>query len=134
MADPTVAAEACVALGASQRQFEAHPSREVTLGSLVVHRALPVKGRRLIGPWCFLDRFGPLTLSDGLAIDVAPHPHMGLQTVTWLLDGEIVHDDSLRNESMLRRGGVHVITSGRAIAHAERTPTNNSGRLNGVQL
>jgi redox-sensitive bicupin YhaK (pirin superfamily) len=59
---------------------------------------------------------------------------MDLQTVTWLLDGEIVHDDSLQNESMLRRGGVNVMTSGRAIAHAERTPTNNSGRLNGVQL
>jgi redox-sensitive bicupin YhaK (pirin superfamily) len=134
MADSTVAAEACVALGSPQQQFEAHPSREVTLGSLVVHRALPVRGRRMIGPWCFLDRFGPLTFTEGSAIDVAPHPHMGLQTVTWLLDGEIVHDDSLHNESVLRRGGVNIMTSGHAIAHAERTPTKNSGRLNGVQL
>src|SRR5262245_46861882 len=134
MPDSTVPAEACVALGASQQQFEAHPAREVSLGSLVVHRALPVKGRRMIGPWCFLDRFGPLTFTEGAAIDVAPHPHMGLQTVTWLLDGEIVHDDSLLNESVLRRGGVNIMTSGHAIAHAERTPAKNSGRLNGVQL
>src|SRR5262245_4698573 len=117
MADSTVAADACVALGASRQPFEAHPSREVTLGSLVVQRALPVKGRRLIGPWCFLDRFGPLTFTEEAAIDVAPHPHMGLQTITWLLDGEIVHDDSLQNESVLRSGGVNVMTSGHAIAH-----------------
>lgn len=134
MADSKVAAEACVAVGAAQAEFEAHPAREVTLGSLVIQRALPVRGRRLIGPWCFLDRFGPLTFADGLAMDVAPHPHMGLQTVTWLVEGEIVHDDSLRNESLLRPGGLNVMTSGRAIAHAERTPTNNSGRLSGVQL
>ena len=59
---------------------------------------------------------------------------MGLQTVTWLLDGEIVRDDSLQNESVLHSGGVNVMTSGHAIAHAERTPLRNSGRLNGVQL
>ena len=134
MTDSKVAAEACVAAGAAQAEFEAHPAREVTLGSLVIQRALPVRGRRLIGPWCFLDRFGPLTFAEGLAMDVAPHPHMGLQTVTWLNEGEIVHDDSLQNESVLRPGGLNVMTSGRAIAHAERTPTNNSGRLSGVQL
>jgi redox-sensitive bicupin YhaK (pirin superfamily) len=88
----------------------------------------------MVGPWCFLDRFGPLTFAAGAPIDVAPHPHMGLQTVTWLLDGEVVHDDSLQNEAVLRRGGVNVMTSGFAIAHAERTPPKNSGRLNGVQL
>jgi redox-sensitive bicupin YhaK (pirin superfamily) len=129
-----VAAEPCVALGASAREFQAYPAREVALGSLVVRRALPVRGRRLVGPWCFLDRFGPLAFAEGPAIDVAPHPHMGLQTVTWLLDGEVVHEDSLSNESLLRSGGVNVMTSGHAIAHAERTPPKNSGRLNGVQL
>jgi redox-sensitive bicupin YhaK (pirin superfamily) len=67
-------------------------------------------------------------------MDVAPHPHMGLQTVTWLLEGEVVHDDSLGNEVLLRPGGVNVMTSGHAIAHAEQTPRDNSGRLNGVQL
>jgi redox-sensitive bicupin YhaK (pirin superfamily) len=65
---------------------------------------------------------------------VAPHPHMGLQTVTWLLEGEVVHDDSLWEEAVLRPDGVNVMTSGHAIAHAERTPADNTGRLNGVQL
>lgn len=88
----------------------------------------------MIGPWCFLDRFGPLSFSDGKPMDVAPHPHIGLQTVTWLLDGEVVHDDSLGYESVLRPNGVNVMTSGAGIAHAEQTPRDNSGRLNGVQL
>jgi quercetin 2,3-dioxygenase len=99
-----------------------------------VQRALPVKGRRLIGPWCFLDRFGPLSFTDGRPMDVAPHPHTGLQTVSWLLDGEIAHLDSLGSEAVLRPGGVNVMTSGRAIAHAEQTPRDHTGRLNGVQL
>jgi redox-sensitive bicupin YhaK (pirin superfamily) len=67
-------------------------------------------------------------------MDVAPHPHIGLQTVTWLLDGEVVHNDSLGSESVLRPRGVNVMTSGDGIAHAEQTPLDNSGRLNGVQL
>ena len=54
------------------------------------------------GPWCFLDRFGPATFAQGGGMDVAPHPHIGLQTVTWLLDGETVHDDSLEQEALLR--------------------------------
>jgi redox-sensitive bicupin YhaK (pirin superfamily) len=132
--DPIVAAETCAAIGATQQQFEAYAAREVNLGSLAVVRALPVKGKRLIGPWCFLDRFGPATFAQGGGMDVAPHPHIGLQTVTWLLAGEIVHDDSLQQEAVLRPGGVNVMTSGRAIAHAERTPGDNTGRLNGVQL
>src|SRR5688572_18619828 len=134
MSEPLVAAEACVAIGAHGQQLEAYPGRDVQIGDLRVLRALPVKGRRLIGPWCFLDRFGPLTFSAGAPMDVAPHPHMGLQTVTWLLDGEVVHDDSLQQEALLRPGGLNVMTSGDAIAHAERTPVENTGRLNGVQL
>jgi redox-sensitive bicupin YhaK (pirin superfamily) len=129
-----VSAETCTALGAADERLESYPNRELSLGSLTVSRALPVRDRRLIGPWCFLDRFGPLTFSEGKPMDVAPHPHIGLQTVTWLLDGEVVHDDSLGFESVLRPGGVNVMTSGAGIAHAEQTPRDNSGRLNGVQL
>ena len=130
----TVAAEMCVALGATDARVESYPNRELSLGSLAISRALPVKDRRLVGPWCFLDRFGPLTFSDGKPMDVAPHPHIGLQTVTWLLQGEVVHDDSLGYESVLRPGGVNVMTSGNGIAHAEQTPRDNTGRLNGVQF
>jgi redox-sensitive bicupin YhaK (pirin superfamily) len=132
--DGPVNAETCVSLGAAQPQLDAYPTRDLALGHLQVQRALPVKGRRLIGPWCFLDRFGPLSFTDGAPMDVAAHPHIGLQTVSWLLDGEIAHRDSLGSESVLRPGGVNVMTSGRAIAHAEQTPRDHTGRLNGVQL
>jgi quercetin 2,3-dioxygenase len=129
-----VSAEQCIALGASHRQLESYPNREVNLGALMVARALPIRDRRLVGPWCFLDRFGPLTFSEGKPMDVAPHPHIGLQTVTWLHEGEVVHDDSLGSASILRPGGVNVMTSGAGIAHAEQTPREHTGRLNGVQL
>ena len=134
MADDTVAAEACQALGATTPQLDVYPAREIALGHLSVLRALPVKGRRLVGPWCFLDRFGPLSFSEGAPMDVAPHPHIGLQTVSWLLEGEIGHLDSLGSEALLRPGGVNVMTSGAAVAHAEMTPRDHTGKLNGVQL
>ncbi|HSB15012.1 MAG TPA: pirin family protein [Bryobacteraceae bacterium] len=131
---PTVAAEECSALGAPDRTLESFPNTNVMLGNLPVARALPVRGRRLVGPWCFLDRFGPLTFADEKPMDVAPHPHIGLQTVTWLLDGEILHDDSLGCEAVARPGGVNVMTAGAGIAHAEQTPLDNSSHLDGVQL
>jgi len=129
-----VAAEECIALGANKRQLESYPNREASFGELPVSRALPIRERRLVGPWCFLDRFGPLTFNDGKPMDVAAHPHIGLQTVTWLHEGEVVHDDSLGSASILRPGGVNVMTAGAGIAHAEQTPREHSGRLNGVQL
>jgi len=117
-----------------KRQFERLPAHETSLGTLKILRALPVRQRRLVGAWCFLDRFGPLSFSEAKPLDVAPHPHIGLQTVSWLLQGEIVHNDSLGHEALLRPGGVNVMTSGGGIAHAEETPPKNSGLLNGVQL
>jgi len=110
------------------------PVHETQLGTLKILRALPVRQKRLVGPWCFLDRFGPLSFTDAKPMDVAPHPHIGLQTVSWLLQGEIVHKDSLGSEALLCPGGVNVMTSGGAIAHSEETPPKNSGLLNGVQL
>src|SRR6187401_3637735 len=114
MTRPAVAAESLVALGATERRLDEYENYEIALGTLRVSRALPVRGRRMIGPWCFLDRFGPLTFSEGTPMDVAPHPHMGLQTVTWLQQGELVHHDSLLSEGNLRPGGVNVMTSGHA--------------------
>jgi redox-sensitive bicupin YhaK (pirin superfamily) len=114
--------------------IESFVSRDISIGALQVARALPVKARRLVGPWCLLDRFGPLTFSVDKPMDVAPHPHTGMQTVTWLLDGEVLHDDSLGCEAVVRPGGVNVMTAGSGIAHAEQTPIRNTGRLNGVQL
>jgi redox-sensitive bicupin YhaK (pirin superfamily) len=114
--------------------FERFPAHETSLGSLKVLRALPIRQKRLVGAWCFLDRFGPLSFGEDKPMDVAPHPHIGLQTVSWLLEGEVVHKDSLGNEALLRLRGVNVMTSGGGIAHAEETPSKNSGLLNGVQL
>lgn len=113
---------------------EPYRSLEVKLSGLTVERALPVRGRRTVGPWCFLDRFGPVAFADGKPMEVGAHPHIGLQTVSWIMDGEIVHFDTLGNEAVLRPGGVNVMTAGQGIAHAEETPRPNSGRLSGVQL
>lgn len=132
--ETSVAAEACTSLGRSAAVFEAYRGRETALGALPIRRALPVRDRRLIGPWCFLDRYGPLTFKDEKPMDVAPHPHIGLQTVSWLLDGEVLHHDSLGFEAIVRPGGVNVMTAGIGIAHSEETPQQNHGKLDGVQL
>ena len=129
-----VAAQPCDATNVHQSVFERFPAHETSLGTLKILRALPIRQKRLVGAWCFLDRFGPLSFSDAKPMDVAPHPHIGLQTVSWLLQGEIVHKDSLGSEALLGPGGVNVMTSGGGIAHSEETPPKNSGRLNGVQL
>lgn len=134
MVHTNVAAQACDVSDVHGSVFESFPARETSLGTLKILRALPLRQKRLVGSWCFLDRFGPLTFTDAKPMDVAPHPHIGLQTVSWLLHGEIVHNDSLDNEALLRPGGVNVMTSGGGIAHAEETPARNSGLLNGVQL
>lgn len=132
--DPKVAAQPCDASGVKGSVFEKFPVRETSVGALKVQKALPIRQKRLVGAWCFLDRFGPLSFSEAKPMDVAPHPHIGLQTVSWLLQGEILHNDSLGSEALLRPGGVNVMTSGGGIAHAEETPGKNSGLLNGVQL
>ena len=134
MVDTRVAAQACDAANVEAPVFERFPGRETTLGTLKILRALPIREKRLVGAWCFLDRFGPLSFSNAKPMDVAPHPHIGLQTVSWLLEGEIVHKDSLGSEALLRPQGVNVMTSGGGIAHSEETPLKNSGFLNGVQL
>ncbi len=117
-----VSAEACVALAAGEHRLDAYPNRELNLGSLQISRALPIREHRLVGPWCFLDRFGPLTFTDGKPMDVAPHPHIGLQTVTWLHAGEVVHDDSMGVEALLRPGGVNIMTTGAACPTPSRHP------------
>jgi redox-sensitive bicupin YhaK (pirin superfamily) len=129
-----VAAETVGASAANGQILEQFRSRETSLGALKIWRALPVREKRLIGAWCFLDRYGPVSFTDERAMDVAEHPHIGLQTVSWLFEGEVLHLDSLGFEETVRQGGVNVMTAGHGIAHAELTPAKNSGRLNGVQL
>jgi len=127
-------ADRCTSEATPHPLIEAYPARHAMIGQLEIRRALPLRERRLVGPWCFLDRYGPLTFESGKPMDLGPHPHIGLQTVSYLLDGEIIHHDSLGNESILRPGAVNLMTSGRGIAHAEETPRSSSGSLNGVQL
>src|SRR5215467_12984039 len=110
------------------------PARTTTLGSLKIARALPRRQRGMVGAWCFLDRYGPIGFTSEKAMDVAPHPHMGLQTVSWLVEGEVVHKDTLGYEALMRAGQLNLMTSGLGIAHSEETPKGNSGRLSGVQL
>lgn len=127
-------ADRCAAESCPAPAVEAYPARIAELGSLKIRRLLPVRQRRVIGPWCFLDRYGPLSFVDGRPMDVAAHPHIGLQTVSWLLSGEIVHDDSLGSEALIRPGELSLMTAGRGITHTEQTPMKNTGTLNGVQL
>jgi len=92
-----------------------------------VRRALPTARRRLVGPFIFFDRMGPAILRGGQAMDVRPHPHIGLSTVTYLFDGKIRHRDSLGTEMVIQPGDVNLMTAGRGIVHSERTPEELRG-------
>ena len=113
---------------------ELSDSRLAQVGSLDVRRALPQRGRRTVGAWCFADHFGPVEVNERRRVDIGPHPHMGLQTVTWLLEGELVHTDSLGSEQVVRAGQLNLMTAGNGVAHAEETPPRYRGQAHGVQL
>jgi quercetin 2,3-dioxygenase len=114
---------------------EVFAGKEVALGeSTVVRRLLPNLGRRLVGPWCFVDHYGPDDIAAGPGMQVPPHPHIGLQTVSWLLTGEVHHRDSLGSDATIRPGELGLMTSGAGIAHAEQSPVPHPALLHGVQL
>src|SRR3954470_14981745 len=91
------------------------------LGSFAVRRALPSAQRQMVGPFIFFDQMGPSEFLLGSGIDVRPHPHIGLSTVTYLFDGEIMHRDSLGSDLPIRPGELNWMTAGRGIVHSERT-------------
>ena len=95
--------------------------RSVDVGHFAVRRALPHVNRRMVGPFIFFDHFGPAEFRAGQGIDVRPHPHIGLATVTFLFDGEIMHRDSLGTSAAIRPGEVNWMSAGRGIVHSERT-------------
>ena len=110
--------------------------RTSDIGNFEVRRALPSVRRRMVGPFVFFDQMGPAILKAGTGIDVRPHPHIGLATVTYLFDGEILHRDSLGTVLPIRPGEVNWMTAGRGIAHSERSATDERGRdrlLSGIQ-
>jgi len=114
---------------------EALSAREVTVGeTTVVRRLLPHRGVRKIGARCFADHYGPEDVRTGPGMQVGPHPHIGLQTVSWLLEGEILHRDSLGSTQAVRPGQLNLMTAGRGIAHSEESPPDRPQRLHGVQL
>ncbi|MGQ3215312.1 pirin family protein [Shinella sp.] len=106
------------------------------LGGFSVKRALPSPLRRTVGPFIFLDSFGPVTFGAGAGIDSRPHPHIGLSTISYLIDGEIIHRDSENYVQKIKPGEVNVMTAGRGIVHSERssdTLREAGGRLFGFQ-
>lgn len=107
-------------------------ARSTEVGGLPVRRALPRSGRRTVGAWCFVDHFGPVGADRSDSMQVGPHPHMGLQTVTWLLEGEVLHTDSLGTEQPIRPGQLNLMSAGRGIAHAESARRTDG--THGIQL
>lgn len=124
-----------------REDVSARPVHELLTGKLVqlgestqVRRLLPTLGRRMVGAWCFVDHYGPDDIGDSTGMHVPPHPHTGLQTVSWLHDGEILHRDSLGSVQTLRPYQLGLMTAGRAIAHAEVSPREHPRLLHGAQL
>uniref|UniRef100_UPI0015F0C204 pirin family protein n=1 Tax=Pseudonocardia pini TaxID=2758030 RepID=UPI0015F0C204 len=132
-ADPRVTVCAAEATGGPVSELV--EPRRVRLGeSTEVRRLLPSLGRRMVGAWCFVDHYGPDEIAAEPGMQVAPHPHIGLQTVSWLLSGEVHHRDSLGSSALVRPGELGLMTAGRGIAHSEQSPDPHSPLLHGAQL
>lgn len=116
--------------------LEILPAHEARVGDdMRVYRALPTRLRRRVGAWCFLDHYGPVTLAaDARGMRVGPHPHMGLQTVSWLYEGEVLHRDSLGSLQLIRPGQLNLMTAGHGISHSEETPAQHPAGLHGLQF
>lgn len=112
-------------------------ARPRDIGGFSVRRLLPFVARRMVGPFIFFDHMGPAEFAPGEGMDVRPHPHIGLATVTYLFEGEIIHRDSLGSHQPIRPGDINWMTAGRGIVHSERTSAERrrtGARVNGLQL
>jgi quercetin 2,3-dioxygenase len=109
-------------------------ARLARVGDIEVRRLLPLRRRRSVGAWCFVDHYGPMSVDGVAGMQVPPHPHIGLQTVTWLIEGNVLHRDSLGSEQMIRPGQLNLMTAGHGIAHSEESPDGHDPGLHGVQL
>ncbi|RSN68285.1 pirin family protein [Actinomadura sp. WAC 06369] len=122
---------------ADEPELEALHPRDVPLGgprAMRVRRVLPNRDRRMVGAWCFADSYGPDDITGRAGMQVPPHPHIGLQTVTWLLEGEVLHRDGLGSRALVRPGDLSLMTAGPGIAHSEQSPPDHSPVLHGAQL
>jgi redox-sensitive bicupin YhaK (pirin superfamily) len=113
---------------------EVFDDREAQVGNITVRRALPRRERRTVGAWCFADHMGPEEVTETSGLDIGPHPHIGLHTVTWLVDGAIEHRDSLGSEQVIRPGQLNLMTAGAGVVHAEEAVDGYRGAMQGVQL
>jgi redox-sensitive bicupin YhaK (pirin superfamily) len=113
------------------------PSKDRVVGAHAVRRALPLRQRRTIGAWCFADHLGPLSAEENSGLGIGPHPHTGLATVTWLVEGELLHRDSLGTEQPISPGQLNLMHAGEGIAHAEEHVAGAGGAqrpMHGIQL
>jgi redox-sensitive bicupin YhaK (pirin superfamily) len=111
--------------------------RAADIGNFMVGRLLPFKQKRAVGPFVFIDHMGPADLNDHENLDVPPHPHIGLSTLTYLFEGSILHKDSIGSEVEIKPGAVNWMTAGKGVVHSERTPEylrNSDKRLHGLQI
>ena len=99
----------------------------------VIKRALPSREKRMIGAWCFLDHAGPVHFPQGEGLDVGPHPHIGLQTFTWMIEGTMLHDDSVGSKQLIRPKQVNLMTAGYGISHTEVAPETET-KMHAAQL
>ena len=120
--------------GVKTNDLDLTQARAAHVGDMTVRRLLPLRSRRSVGAWCFVDHYGPMSVDGVAGMRVPPHPHIGLQTVTWLLNGNVLHRDSLGSEQMIRPGQLNLMTAGRGIAHSEESPAEHDPTLHGVQL
>ncbi len=104
------------------------------VGAISVRRALPQRLQRTVGAWCFADHLGPASVTAQRGLDIGPHPHIGLQTLTWLTAGEALHRDGLGTEQTIRPGQLNLMTAGGGVAHSEEATGSYAGRLEGIQL
>lgn len=111
------------------------PGHDVPLGRYTnVRRLLPQRQRRMVGAWCFVDHFGPDDVAGTPGMRIPPHPHTGLQTLTWLVEGEILHRDSLGNLAPVTPGQLNLMSAGSGIAHSEESPPDHPPTMHGLQL
>lgn len=130
MSGPVQALDATVEQG-PLTHIEVREGRTAIVGATTVSRVLPTKGRRTVGPWCFVDLILPPDFEHPHPLEIGPHPHTGLATVTWLLEGSALHSDSLGTEQPIHPGQLNLMTAGRGIAHAELGTTTG---IHGVQM
>ena len=118
--------------------IEVREGRSTSIGKMGILRVLPTKGRRTVGPWCFVDLMTPDDVAEPPPLEIGPHPHIGLATVTWLFDGAALHTDSLGTEQLILPGELNLMSAGHGIAHAElgvETPAAlSSSGIMGAQM